>query len=101
MVKRFSLFFLTLILLWVAFRTPVIGEFNNTLLHWFKPSITDTKKESHRVLMPPPAFTTNSLLAENQWVDSVFSSMDSDQKIGQFFMVAINPTHGEAHFKTH
>ncbi|MEA5457872.1 glycoside hydrolase family 3 N-terminal domain-containing protein [Arcicella sp. LKC2W] len=99
MVKRFSLFFLTLILLWVAFRTPVIGEFNNTLLHWFKPSITDTKKAPHQALMPPPAFTTNSLLAENQWVDSVFSSMDADQKIGQFFMVAINPTHGEAHFK--
>ena len=99
MVKRFSLFFITLILLWVAFRSPVIGEFNNTLLHWFKPSVTTAKKVSHLAFLPTPSFTTNSLLAENQWVDSVFSSMDNDQKIGQFFMVAINPTHGEAHFK--
>jgi beta-glucosidase-like glycosyl hydrolase/CubicO group peptidase (beta-lactamase class C family) len=99
MSKRLSLFFLTLILLWVAFRSPVIGEFNNTLLHWFEPNNTNNKIISHKIILPPPAFTTNSLLAENQWVDSVFSSMDIDQKIGQFFMVAINPTHGEAHYK--
>ena len=99
MLKRLSLFFLTLVLLWVVFRTPVIGEFNNTFLHFFKPSKIILKKISHSIFPPPPAFTTNSLLAENQWVDSVFFSMDDNQKIGQFFMVAINPTHGEAHYK--
>ena len=99
MLKRLSLFFLSLILFWVVFRTPVIGEFNNTLLRFFRPTETIVKKASHSVFPPPPAFTTNSLLTENQWVDSVFLSMDIDQKIGQFFMVAINPTHGEAHFK--
>ena len=99
MLKRLSLFSITLILLWVVFRTPVIGEFNNTLLRFFRPAEIVIKKVSHSVFPPPPAFTTNSLLAENQWVDSVFMSMDVDQKIGQFFMVAINPTHGEAHFK--
>ena len=99
MLKRLSLFSITLILLWVVFRTPVIGEFNNTLLRFFRPTETIVKKASHSVFPPPPAFTTNSLLTENQWVDSVFASMDNDQKIGQFFMVAINPTHGEAHFK--
>ena len=99
MLKRLSLFFITLILLWVVFRTPVIGEFNNTFLHFFKPSKIIVKKISHSIFPPPPTFTTNSLLAENQWVDSVFFSMDDNQKIGQFFMVAINPTHGEAHYK--
>jgi beta-N-acetylhexosaminidase len=99
MLKRLSLFFLTLVFLWVAFRTPVIGEFNNTLFRFFKPTKTVVKKASHSVFPPPPVFTTNSLLAENQWVDSVFMSMDVDQKIGQFFMVAINPTHGETHYK--
>ena len=99
MLKRLSLFFLTLILLWVVFRTPVIGEFNNTFLRFFKPSKVIVKKVSHSIFPPPPAFITNSVLAENQWVDSVFFSMDDNQKIGQFFMVAINPTHGEAHFK--
>jgi hypothetical protein len=76
MLKRLSLFFLTLVLLWVAFRTPVIGEFNNTLLRFFKPTKIVVKKASHSLFPPPPVFTTNSLLAENQWVDSVFSSMD-------------------------
>ena len=99
MLKRVSLFFLTFVLLWVVFRTPVIGEFNNTLLRFFKPSKVVVKKASHSVFPPPPVFTVNSLLAENQWVDSVLMSMDVDQKIGQFFMVAINPTHGEAHYK--
>jgi beta-glucosidase-like glycosyl hydrolase/CubicO group peptidase (beta-lactamase class C family) len=99
MLKRLSLFFLTLVLLWVVFRTPVIGEFNNTFLHFFKSSKIVVKKVSHSIFPPPPAFITNSLLAENQWVDSVFFSMDDNQKIGQFFMVAINPTHGEAHYK--
>ena len=98
MLKRLSLFFLILVLLWGASRTPVIGEFKNTLLHFFKPSKTVAKKVSHSIF-PSTAFRTHSLLAENQWVDSVFMSMDVDQKIGQFFMVAINPTHGEAHFK--
>lgn len=86
-------------LLWAVFRTPVIGEFNNTVLRFFRPTSAVLKKASHGVFPPPPAFTTNSLLTENQWVDSVFMSMDMDQKIGQFFMVAINPTHGEAHYK--
>jgi len=99
MLKRLSLFFLTLILLWVAFRTPVIGEFNNTLFRFFKPSKIAIKNIFHSVFPPPPVFTTNSLLTENQWVDSVLLSMNIDQKIGQFFMVAINPTHGEAHYK--
>jgi beta-N-acetylhexosaminidase len=99
MFKRLSLFLLTLILLWAVFRSPVVGEFNNTLLRLFTPTKTETKKVILPVFPPPPAFTTNSLLTENQWVDSVYASMDNDQKIGQFFMVAINPTHGEAHFK--
>ncbi|MCU0468732.1 MAG: serine hydrolase [Arcicella sp.] len=99
MLKRLSLFFLTLILLWVAFLTPVVGEFNNTLLHWFKPTTENVKKTAQPNFPPPPAFTTNSSLPENLWVDSVFATMDNDQKIGQFFMVAINPTHGEAHYK--
>lgn len=98
MLKRLSLFFLIFVLLWGASRTPVIGEFKNTLLHFFKPSKTVAKKVSHSIF-PSTAFMTHSLLAENQWVDSVFMSMDVDQKIGQFFMVAINPTHGEAHYK--
>ena len=93
MLKRLSLFSLTLILFWVVFRTPVIGEFNNTILHFFKPTKIAVKKIAHRNFPPPPVFTTHSLLTENQWVDSVFLSMDVDQKIGQFFMVAINPTH--------
>ena len=99
MFKRLSLFFLTLIVLWAVFRSPVVGEFNNTLLRLFAPTKTEPKKAILPVFPPPPAFTTNSLLPENQWVDSVYASMDNDQKIGQFFMVAINPTHGEAHFK--
>lgn len=99
MLKRLSLFSLMLILFWAVFHTPVVGEFNNTLLHFFKPSKIALKKVSHSNFPPPPAFNTTSLLAENQWVDSVFLSMDVDQKIGQFFMVAINPTHGEAHYK--
>lgn len=98
MLKRLPLFFLTFLLAWGVFRTPVIGEFNNSLLHFFKPSKIIVKRVS-RSDFPPPAFNINSLLAENQWVDSVFLSMDINQKIGQFFMVAINPTHGEAHYK--
>lgn len=99
MYKRISLFSFSLILLWVIFRTPVIGELNNTLIHFLKPKkvkklgvINPEKKISTK-------FITNSQLLENQWVDSVFASMDNDQKIGQFFMVAVNPTQGEAHFK--
>jgi beta-N-acetylhexosaminidase len=99
MLKRLSFFFLTLILLWAVFRSPVIGEFNNTLLRFFNPAKTETTKVKLPVFPPPPPFTTDSQLSENQWVDSVFASMDNDQKIGQFFMVAINPTHGEAHYK--
>ena len=99
MLRRLSLFFLTLTLLWVVFRTPVIGEFNDTVLRFFKPSKIITKSVAKSTAVYSPAFVVNSLLTEDQWVDSVFLSMDVDQKIGQFFMVAINPTHGEAHFK--
>lgn len=102
MYRQFSLFFLTLIVLWLAFEMPVSGEFNNTLLHFFKTEkkVSKPHKITHKHHQPnAPRFISNSQLAESLWVDSVFASMDNDQKIGQFFMVAVNPTQGEAHFK--
>lgn len=102
MYKQFSLFSITLILLWLAFKMPVTGELNNTLVHFFKAEkkeITHKKVVKKHTTLSHPKFINHSQLLENQWVDSVFISMDNDQKIGQFFMVAVNPTYGEAHFK--
>jgi beta-N-acetylhexosaminidase len=102
MYKQFSLFFLTLILLWLALKMPVSGELNNTLLHFFKAEKKISKPEKQLKkyhALNAPKFITNSQLLENQWVDSIFAVMDNDQKIGQFFMVAVNPTQGEVHFK--
>ncbi len=55
-----------------------------------------------RMAFPPlssPLFSQNSLLEENQWVDSVFATLSDEQKIGQFFMVAVHPNNGEGHFR--
>ena len=56
---------------------------------------------ANMVFTPPnaPLFNTSSILLENQWVDSVFATLTDDQKIGQFFMLAVHPNNGEGHFK--
>lgn len=102
MYKLFSLSLFTLILLWFAFKSPLTGALNSTFLHSSKTgkkSIKSKKIVKKTRILHTPKFITNSQLLENQWVDSIFTAMDNDQKIGQFFMVAVNPTHGEAHFK--
>ncbi|MEA5260926.1 glycoside hydrolase family 3 N-terminal domain-containing protein [Arcicella aquatica] len=102
MYKQFSWFSITLILLWFVLKLPLIGALNNSFLYPLtaKKEATITKQfvKKQRVLNPTK-FINNSQLLENQWVDSVFATMENDQKIGQFFMVAVNPTYGEAHFK--
>ncbi|MEA5428367.1 glycoside hydrolase family 3 N-terminal domain-containing protein [Arcicella lustrica] len=102
MYKQFSLFLLTLILLWFAIKSSPIGALNNTFLPFSKTEkkvLNDKKIVKKTRVLQAPKFINHSQLLENQWVDSIFTSMDNDQKIGQFFMVAVNPTHGEAHFK--
>lgn len=46
-----------------------------------------------------PRFNTQSNLSETAWVDSVFATLNDDQKIGQFFMAAVHPNNGQAHLR--
>lgn len=101
MLKKILLILLTLALIF-----PVVAEINKRFLHFF-PSEIKENPIAKKVVTPAKTFPvkyipTNfpySQLSENQWVDSVFFSMTDDQKIGQFFMVATYPQHGEVHFR--
>ena len=103
MNKRLFSFWLLLLVLGVAFRFTVDGfpvnkVFQNTIfshLLSFNTTSDSTTKEN----TPSYNYIKFSSLKEQQWIDSVFATMNDDQKIGQFFMIALYPEHGENHFR--
>lgn len=61
------------------------------------------RRENVTVYAPPVVLNDSTFipsnLPEKQWIDSVFATMNLDQKIGQFFMVAAYSNRGEDHFR--
>lgn len=103
MNKRLFSFWLLLLVLGVAFRFTVDGfpvnkVFKNTIFSHLL-SFNATSDSTTQENTPSYNYIKFSSLKEQQWIDSVFATMNDDQKIGQFFMIALYPEHGEAHFK--
>lgn len=104
MNKRLLSFWLVLLVLGVAIRFTVDGfpmskiwkgsDFSS-FFSFRNSTIEESKKDNE----PAKNYIKYSNLKEQLWIDSVFASMNDDQKIGQFFMVALYPEHGEVHFR--